>query len=422
MDQFFYKLSNEVLNKMRYFEDKIKNKIKNENENAKGALESFKILFKYNQCISDNIPDSMRIYDAVYDTLNEFFIKSTKKISKLADIGTDGQVKFAEKACENILIFYSFQYTFEGKEQKLLSENALEKGSKAFEKIRKFFQENVDSFSSAIDELKLMELAQTLKNSKKWDNLLQEIKKVCSSLDSSFLHNFESIKSFENIYKEFETKVVDLSNTIKSQKLITRNTKKFEKDREDLYKNLMSAINKLKEINKQFKDLLGSNIDFDKLEKETISELNKKIEKIKNNINEETSKETLTQADCDKFRVYYQHLEMFSKCVSFSVIDVKETLKIAESKIFEKIDKINKEILLNFKNIRPFAEKIVEIAFFGENIYIFQKKINVLIDTILDKFRQENGQKGIAELSMQLENLPNGSRIISEHSALAGED
>ena len=113
---------------------------------------------------------------------------------------------------------------------------------------------------------------------------------------------------------------------------------------------------------------------------------------------------------------------MFSKCVSFSVIDVKETLKIAESKIFEKIDKINKEILLNFKNIRPFAEKIVEIAFFGENIYIFQKKINMLIDTILDKFRQENGQKGIAELSMQLENLPNGSRIISEHSALAGED
>ena len=113
---------------------------------------------------------------------------------------------------------------------------------------------------------------------------------------------------------------------------------------------------------------------------------------------------------------------MFSKCISSSVIDVKETLEFAENKIFEKVDKITKEIMQNLKNPRSVAEKIVDVAFFADNIYIFQKKINKMIDDIIAKYREENGQAGIATLSMQLEVIQNGSRIISEHSALAGED
>ena len=60
-------------------------------------------------------------------------------------------------------------------------------------------------------------------------------------------------------------------------------------------------------------------------------------------MNEKASKETLNQADCDEFRVYYQHLEMFSKCVVISVLDVKKSLEIAESKFLQKLRKLKKK-------------------------------------------------------------------------------
>ena len=113
---------------------------------------------------------------------------------------------------------------------------------------------------------------------------------------------------------------------------------------------------------------------------------------------------------------------MFSKCISSSVIDVKETLEFAENKIFEKVDKITKEIMQNLKNPRSVAEKIVEAAFFADNIYIFQKNLKKKIKKVLNNYKGEAGQAGISALCMQLEIFPNGPRIISEYSVLAGED
>ena len=52
------------------------------------------------------------------------------------------------------------------------------------------------------------------------------------------MHGFDTISNFENISKEFEEKVIDFSNSIKNQELMTENTIKFERDRKDLYKTL----------------------------------------------------------------------------------------------------------------------------------------------------------------------------------------
>ena len=106
-------------------------------------------------------------------------------------------------------------------------------------------------------------------------------------------------------------------------------------------------------------------------------------------MNEKASKETLNQADCDEFRVYYQHLEMFSKCVVISVLNVKKSLEIAESKIFAKVEKIKKEILESLKDPKTVAEKIVEAAFYANNLYIFQHIIKKQIDDILDAYKTQ---------------------------------
>ena len=420
MKELFYKLNIEILRRMRILQEKINIKLRIDNEDLSGALEDFKVLFKYKESLSGYITESSNVYEGINKNIIDSFVSYAEKFKSLASNSTDRQVNLAEKAFMNILIFYRFSYTFDGKEQILLSEKTLEKGKKAFEEVQKCFVKNVNSFRSATTELNLIKLTKTLEKSQKWDKILQGIKKICLSFD--FMHGFDTISNFENISKEFEEKVIDFSNSIKNQELMTENTIKFERDRKDLYKNLMLSISKLKEINKKFKDFLGTQIDLDELEIETLSVLSKKIENIKTSLNQEAIKETLSQADCDKFRVYYQHLEMFSKCISSSVIDVKETLEFAENKIFEKVDKITKEIMQNLKNPRSVAEKIVEAAFFADNIYIFQKNLKKKIKKVLNNYKGEAGQAGISALCMQLEIFPNGPRIISEYSVLAGED
>ena len=74
------------------------------------------------------------------------------------------------------------------------------------------------------------------------------------------------------------------------------------------------------------------------------------------------------------------------------------------------------------KDPKTVAEKIVEAGFYANNLYMFQHIINKQIDDILDGYKTQNGQGGINNLSMQLEILPKGSRIITEHSALVSED
>ena len=76
----------------------------------------------------------------------------------------------------------------------------------------------------------------------------------------------------------------------------------------------------------------------------------------------------------------------------------------------------------SLKDPKTVAEKIVEAAFYANNLYMFQHIINKQIDDILDGYKTQNGQGGINNLSMQLEILPKGSRIITEHSALVSED
>ena len=249
---------------------------------------------------------------------------------------------------------------------------------------------------------------------------MQNTKNFCLSFN--FFNGFDSITDFEELSIEFQEKVVDFSNKINSQELITENTIIFERDREDFYKNLMSSINKLKDINAKLKDLIGLKIDLDKIEKDTLSVLCLKIQKIQDKINEKALKETLSQDDCDKFRIFYLHLEMFSKYVCPFVIDVKKTLEIAESKIHEKVDKINIEIMQSLKDPQTFAENLARIDFLADNFYFLQSNIKKRIDDILNIYKRETGPVGIRMLSMQLEKVKNGLRIMSEYSILAGED
>ena len=167
MNDFFLELSIEIKTKMHLIHEKIQTKLRIENEDIKGALEDFNVVFKYKESVSAYITESITIYESINTTLNTLFISYTEKVAILEKITTDVQVRLAEKACENIFIFYMFNYTFEGKKQVLLYETSSQKAKKAFDEAQKYLKENVNNFRSAISEMNPSELRKTLNNSQK---------------------------------------------------------------------------------------------------------------------------------------------------------------------------------------------------------------------------------------------------------------
>ena len=128
MKELFYKLNIEILRRMRILQEKINIKLRIDNEDLSGALEDFKVLFKYKESLSGYITESSNVYEGINKNIIDSFVSYAEKFKSLASNSTDRQVNLAEKAFMNILIFYRFSYTFDGKEQILLSEKTLEKG------------------------------------------------------------------------------------------------------------------------------------------------------------------------------------------------------------------------------------------------------------------------------------------------------
>ena len=416
-NDYFYKLTGEVLKRIRQYQAYIQNKLASNNEDLFGALEDFKVVFKYKESVGSFVLESINIYDSISTVMNNALISNAETIASIASIG---QVQLIETALQNVFAFYRFSNTFEGKHQNFLTDKALEISQKGFKAVETFLERNFYACKMAIADLNISDIVKYLTISQKYENVLLEIKKA--SIKFNFLENFVKIFSYEEITNELKNRVIEYTEEKKNIELITEQTRNFIGERENLYKGINLSINKLKEISIKLNDFLGSKINLEDLLQQLITEIDIKLKIIEDKINEEASKEKLSQSDCDYLRVCYQHLDMFSKCVNSTTLDVKNKLESAEKKIFAKVETIKKEILNTLGDPGKVAEKLIDVAFFADNLYMFQAPINKIIDEILDKYKKLNGQAGISTLSMQLQTTDSGSRIIAEHSALAGED
>ncbi|CAF1483101.1 unnamed protein product [Rotaria sordida] len=191
-----------------------------------------------------------------------------------------------------------------------------------------------------------------------------------------------------------------------------------ETKREELFKNVIDAVNTLRKINITFKDILLSPIDIDGYERD----IKAKIEKMMNQLQTKASKDELSVRDADDFRKYYYHLLSFEKIIRLPGIDIQQVLDESQEKMIAKVDNLNKEITSSISNAVAVSAALMKIKFYAKNLSMFEKHINEEIDNALKRYKLSQGAAGITRLSMELEKTDIGARLISEHSNLSGED
>ncbi|CAF5050690.1 unnamed protein product, partial [Rotaria sp. Silwood1] len=168
----------------------------------------------------------------------------------------------------------------------------------------------------------------------------------------------------------------------------------------------------------KFKDIFSSILDIDKLEED----LKRKIERMNTQLLAKASKEELSFKDCDEFRMYYNHLVSFEKHVRLTSFDNQSFLNTCEQKIFDKVASLRKTIFTSILDTQQVADMLIKMKYLAENLSMFDQTINDEIDETLNLYKEKQGSAGIMLLTMALEKNDLGSRLISDHSCLRGED
>jgi hypothetical protein len=87
-----------------------------------------------------------------------------------------------------------------------------------------------------------------------------------------------------------------------------------------------------------------------------------------------------------------------------------------------KVTKLRREAIDSFKDTELLAKSLIKMKFLSKNLIILEKQINSEVHKVLKEFKQSASNASINQLTMVLETKQIGSRIISEHSSLAGQD
>ncbi|CAF5057959.1 unnamed protein product, partial [Rotaria sp. Silwood1] len=131
------------------------------------------------------------------------------------------------------------------------------------------------NFSQAIDQINVIELRQVLIVAKQWDVLVRNIRQ------------WRSQHSSMEKYLQVQLNV----------DLISDETTRFERQREEFFSHLMILISTLRNINSKLKDLLPFKLDIVKLEEE----IKRKAKRLGDQLLKIASKSNLSPRDSDDF-------------------------------------------------------------------------------------------------------------------------
>ena len=273
-------------------------------------------------------------------------------------------------------------------------------------------------------EFNILGLHKSLVISCKLQNLLETIYAQFNKYPQVqiYMQDIKSVVKYSDMIDQIEAELNKIKNKINNLEIVTDDTKLFERNREDFFKNLMISLSKVIDSNLKIKDFLKAKLDISALEEECIQVLKSKAEEIGNNLNAIASLEDIQIVQCNNFRAYYQHLKDFDKYVHLPGFNNKRILLQSEEKINSKVLNLTKEIEVSGDNAETVSQKFIRIKFFAENLTMFDKKINREIDKALQNFKMKQGSAGISKLCMKLEKFDIGNRLIAEHSIFAGEN
>ncbi|CAF4312286.1 unnamed protein product, partial [Didymodactylos carnosus] len=412
-DELFEMLHTGVKEKLENHWRNLQNALNN--ENMQDALNSMKEIITHKEYIR-NIPDVDRFYSNGCILINTSVIDYTETVSSMFQIE---KIQMIDRAVTNIILYIEFGEKFHLKFPELLPEKELEKIKTGVENIYNYFCSTSSRFDTAISELdikSLLEIANIMKRSNEFLNKVRSWSCRHKSIET-FLTDMKNIKLYSDMMSELKNKIDDLKKNV-SLGLISDETTRFETTRDKFFSALAMSFKILKSISSEFGDILLSTTDFQRLE----TELKQKVEDLKEKLLFTASKNELSSLNSDQFRIYYSHLVSFDKCLRVPEIKIRDNLELAEAKILEKVMLLSEGIASLSSDVTKVAELLEKMKFYAENISMFDTKINERIDEVLKSYKTKHGSSILSQLTMILERSDVGSRLISEHSCLSGEN
>ena len=419
MNENLNKLFEEILRRFYTYWEQIKSYL--DVQNMSEALDICKKIFKYTVVLSQYNQETQEIYKNICKD----FVNSLSNYSDtVASIESIDKTDYVEGAVANIIICFNFSNTFGGVKQEIFSEEIIEKAKKSLLKLQTYLYQNSQRYSTAMAEFNILGLHKSLVISCKLQNLLETIYAQFNKYPQVqiYMQDIKSVVKYSDMIDQIEAELNKIKNKINNLEIVTDDTKLFERNREDFFKNLMISLSKVIDSNLKIKDFLKAKLDISALEEECIQVLKSKAEEIGNNLNAIASLEDIQIVQCNNFRAYYQHLKDFDKYVHLPGFNNKRILLQSEEKINSKVLNLTKEIEVSGDNAETVSQKFIRIKFFAENLTMFDKKINREIDKALQNFKMKQGSAGISKLCMKLEKFDIGNRLIAEHSIFAGEN
>ncbi|CAF1002767.1 unnamed protein product [Adineta steineri] len=414
LNDLFNQLREQILKKLYIHQTNVQTCL--DKQDIQFAVSIVKIIFQYKKSLGTYIPEVREIYNSVQILTTKGFLYCCET---LVNISSTEQTQFIEKAFSDIVVYLKFSDTFNNRDEEFFQENELKDAEDAFQRMSQYLYENFRNFQSALEEMNIIKLYRVMLISKKWDKLLQNIRQcpLKHNLVKKLLEEMTRILLHTDMICELEKMVTQLKNQLNVE-LISDETTKFEVKREEFFNELMRIIEKLREINLTFKDILSSTLYANILE-----DLKKKVKMIGEQLLAKASRRELSSKDTDDFRTHYNHLLSFEKFVRIPEIkSIRLVLEQSEEKILEKVRNLREEIIESCSDVVKVCKMLIKMKFFAENLSMFDTNINTEIDETLKFYKEEKGNLGMASLTLELEKSDVGSRIISEHSCFSGED
>ncbi|CAF1610759.1 unnamed protein product [Rotaria magnacalcarata] len=413
-NELFETLRTEILKKMYIYRENVTSVL--DRQDMQSAINIVKKILKYKESVGSHIPEVEAVYKNVRDLIIKNFLNCCDTLVKISTIE---QTHIVEEAFHNMIICISFSTTFHEKNEHFLPEHVLENGSDSFLKMYEYLYQNSEKYRRAIDGLHIVELGEVLRIAKRWDGLLQKIKQCHLKHESIqvLVKNIMNVIPYTNMIAELQKKISYLRDQLDVE-LISNDTTKFENKREEFFGNLMKVVSTLKEIDSKLKDILPFKVEVDKVE----DELKKKIQKLGDHLLAIASKGELSTHDSDQFRMFYNHLASLNKYAARIGFDVRQFLDSSDKRILDQVMSLSKEIRSSSSDVTKVAKLLTQMKFFAENLSMFDSKINAEIDEALKLYKQREGASVLMQLTMILEKTDIGARLMSEHSALSGED
>ena len=385
-------------------------------QNIPATINIVKKLLKYDEHVGVYISEIKGMVETVRVLTIKKFCSCFETLSEISLIE---QVSAVEKAFTDTLFFLEYSNTFEKGVETFFPAEVMRKAEEAFHRLSQYFIHNSKHFQDALDNASVVELYRTMSISKKWQDFIDKIRNC--TLNHVLIHDLLREMNKVTIHEMMISEVEQLIDSLKKQlnvELFSRDTHQYEGKRETFFTSLTVVFNTLKIMSTKLKGILSSPIDIEPVERD----IRVKVERMKTQLMNRASKSEFTAADADEFRMYYNHLASFNKHFHFLNIDAGQIFSDAESKILAQVDLWKQAVYNSTSNPIAVSSALVKIKFIAENLSMFDRRINQIIDEILKHYKEKEGSIGILSLSVEVQKTDVGARLISEHSILSGED